>query len=159
MQKIPLVEWQSLSRLPLSYFTWNESSYCKHFSDVDKKNPWKGLESRAGNLLGAITMPLFAAHVYANFRWYNQIIDKRTYPFEFSAFWWLFKAFLCFLWSRTRSQSAFCSIPSATSDHQVPCQHSQHWAFCRLSSSCTFCSRFWGQKPFRKCPCLTIWHL
>merc|ERR550539_223588 len=36
-------------------------------SDVDKKNPWKGLESRAGNLLGAITMPLFAAHVYANF--------------------------------------------------------------------------------------------
>ena len=37
-------------------------------SDVDKKNPWKGLESRAGNLLGAITMPVFAAHVYVNFR-------------------------------------------------------------------------------------------
>jgi len=36
-------------------------------SDVDKKNPWKGLESRAGNLLGAITMPVFAAHVYVNF--------------------------------------------------------------------------------------------
>ena len=36
--------------------------------DVDKKNPWKGLESRAGNLLGAITMPVFAAHVYVNFR-------------------------------------------------------------------------------------------
>ena len=35
---------------------------------MDKKNPWKGLESRAGNLLGAITMPLFAAHVYVNFR-------------------------------------------------------------------------------------------
>ena len=44
------------------------SQQSKHFSDVDKKNPWKGLESRAGNLLGAITMPLFAAHVYVNFR-------------------------------------------------------------------------------------------
>ena len=46
-------------------------------SDVDKKNPWKGLESRAGNLLGAITMPVFAAHVYVNFRFAFPLINVR----------------------------------------------------------------------------------
>ena len=51
-----------------SVFLPNRDAQVYISSDVDKKNPWKGLESRAGNLLGAITMPVFAAHVYVNFR-------------------------------------------------------------------------------------------
>ena len=45
------------------------SSSLSYSSEVDKENPWKGMSSRAGNMIPPMTMPLFAANVYSNMRW------------------------------------------------------------------------------------------